>query len=183
MCVSALADHPLQPEGESLNKDMMNGVREVDWVSIAPSVALLVGVLGTLLFPTWMVSAFGTAKVGPISATSYLWCCWLCGTALLEYLAESFTWWSFLVLWMNWETAEMLLELCLVSRLPTYSLPETIENTMVVWLEAHVLLLFTQWLSCFCIKWWFRAMSLLVMPLVHAAVNACTTAVSCRFVC
>lgn len=53
VCVSALADNPLEPEGESLNKDMMDSVREVDWVSIAPSVALLVGVLDTvLLFPT-----------------------------------------------------------------------------------------------------------------------------------
>lgn len=32
--------------------------------------------------------------------------------------------------------------------------------------------------SCFCIKWWFKAMSLLMMPLVHATVNTCTTAAS-----
>lgn len=48
-----------------LDEGMMNGVREVDWVSIVPSVALLVGVLNTLLFPTRVVSVFGTAVWTP----------------------------------------------------------------------------------------------------------------------
>lgn len=45
-----------------------------------------------------------------------------------------------------------------------------------LWFEGWALLCLMQWLSCFCISWWFQATSLLIRPGVPAAVSACTTA-------
>lgn len=68
VCVSVSGDQPLQTEGETLDEDVLmedvtNGVRDISWVSIVPSLAVLVGGLDTpFLFHTCLVSAFGSAK-------------------------------------------------------------------------------------------------------------------------